>query len=105
VAPTGAEIAADPEAALALLAGACRAAVTEHGASSVILGGAGLAGIAGRIAGRVPVPLIDSLAASVALAETLVRAGVRKAATGAFAATPAVETVGLSPALARRFAV
>src|SRR5258708_2892413 len=41
-----------------------RKAVEEDGARSVIIGGAALAGIAGRIAERVGVPLIDSVACS-----------------------------------------
>jgi Asp/Glu/hydantoin racemase len=39
-------------------------AAHEDGARSVIIGGAALAGIAGRIAARVEVPLIDSVACS-----------------------------------------
>lgn len=61
VALTGGEIAADPDAALALLAHECRAAAERDGARAVILGGAGLAGLAARIAGRVPVPVLDSV--------------------------------------------
>jgi allantoin racemase len=48
------------EAALALLADAAGAATAE-GAGAVVLGGAGLAGLAARIAPRVPVPVLDSL--------------------------------------------
>ncbi|MFY7781770.1 MAG: aspartate/glutamate racemase family protein, partial [Tagaea sp.] len=44
VAPTGADIARDPEGSLDLLARACAACATEDGAETVILGGAGLAG-------------------------------------------------------------
>jgi Asp/Glu/hydantoin racemase len=61
VALTGGEIAANPEAALALLAGESRAAAEHDGAQAVILGGAGLAGLAARIADRVPVPVLDSV--------------------------------------------
>jgi allantoin racemase len=104
VAPTGGEIARDPDRALSLLADACRSCVENHGADSVILGGAGLAGLAARIADRVPVPLIDSLAASVRMAEATVRLKLRKPRANSFATTPAVETVGLSPHLARLLA-
>jgi len=103
VAPTGGEIAADPDRALGLLTDACIQCVDRYGADSVILAGAGLAGLAGRIADRVPVPLIDSLAASVGLAEGLARAATRKAHVGSFATTPTVDTVGLSPELTRLF--
>lgn len=100
VAPTGAEIAAEPERAMALLADACTRCVREHGADSVILGGAGLAGLAEQIAPRVPMPLIDSLVASVRMAEMLARARLGKAVAGSLAPTPAVETVGLGVGLA-----
>ncbi len=60
VAPTGDMIAANPEAALALLAESACAAAAE-GCGAVVLGGAGLAGLAQRLAGSVPVPVLDSL--------------------------------------------
>ncbi len=104
VAPTGADIARDPKGSLALLVAACTAAVTEHGADTVILGGAGLAGLAGQIADQVPVPLIDSLIAAVRMAEQLAGLGVIKSRIGTFALTPAVESTGLSPALSARLA-
>lgn len=109
VAPSGAEIARDPDRALTLLADACQACVTELGASTIILGGAGLAGIAPRIASRVSVPLIDGLAAAIDKAITLGRV----ASTSQDAAQPggpsrapasssdAIATVGLSPDLSR----
>jgi Asp/Glu/hydantoin racemase len=61
VALTGGEIAANPDAALATLVEAARAAAARDGAKAVILGGAGLAGLAVRIADRVPVPMLDSV--------------------------------------------
>lgn len=63
VAPSGAQLAADPAAALALLAQACRAAAV--GVDAVILGGAGLAGYAQALAGEVAVPLLDSASAGI----------------------------------------
>ena len=81
----GADIAAKPEAALESLVSACRKAVQEDSAEVVILGGLGLAGLAGRVSDEVPVPVIDNVVASVRVAEA--------------AATP-VKTTGLSPALA-----
>ena len=65
VAPSGAEMARAPEAAQALLTLACQQAVAQFGAQAVIVGGAGLAGIATRIQPAVDVPLIDSVAAGV----------------------------------------
>ena len=74
VTPSGAQLAADPSGARALLAQACREAVHRHGADAVVLGGAGLAGIAADIAGDVGVPLIDSVAAGAEWALEAVRA-------------------------------
>lgn len=63
VAPSGAQLMADPAAARALLAQACCQAAERFKAEAVILGGAGLAGMAADIAAEVPVPLIDSVQA------------------------------------------
>jgi allantoin racemase len=98
IAPSGGEIAADPDRALGALAQACRDSHAA-GAETVILGGAGLAGLAPRIAAQVPCPLICS-----------VEAGTRAvlAAAGAPPMPPPrplpIESTGLAPALARRLA-
>ncbi len=63
VAPTGAQLAADPAAARQLLAQACRDAVQRFDVRVVILGGAGLAGMAAAVQADVPVPVIDSVVA------------------------------------------
>uniref|UniRef100_UPI00286E7DA4 aspartate/glutamate racemase family protein n=1 Tax=Hydrogenophaga sp. TaxID=1904254 RepID=UPI00286E7DA4 len=63
VAPTGAQLAADPAAAHRLLAQACRDAAQQLGVQAVILGGAGLAGMAAAVQAQVPVPVIDSVTA------------------------------------------
>jgi Asp/Glu/hydantoin racemase len=102
VAPTGAEIARDPEGSLALLADACARAAREDGADAVILGGAGLAGLAPSIADRVPVPLVDCVAAAVKAAEALAALAPAKAGEGAYAPAGPAETVGLTPHLAAR---
>ncbi|MDJ0387890.1 aspartate/glutamate racemase family protein [Roseomonas sp. E05] len=94
VTPTGDMIAREPERALALLAEAAQAAVAE-GAGVVVLGGAGLAGLAPRLAPRLPVPVPDSL-------ECLLR--------GAAEPSPVLPgpgrtpSIGLAPALAARLA-
>lgn len=67
VAPTGDMIARDPDGAIALLAEAARAAVRD-GAGAVVLGGAGLAGLAPRVAPLVDVPVLDSLDCALAAA-------------------------------------
>jgi allantoin racemase len=97
VALTGAEIAADPAGSADMLVRQCCAAVVEDGADVVILGGAGLVGIAELISADVPVPLIDGLAASVRAAERILRAP-RPAATSEKPAP--VESIGLGGRLA-----
>jgi Asp/Glu/hydantoin racemase len=62
VAPSGAQLAADPGRALTLLRDACQRAMGD-GVRSVILGGAGLAGMAARLQADLPLPLIDSVVA------------------------------------------
>jgi Asp/Glu/hydantoin racemase len=100
VAPTGAEIAEAPDRALATLAESCRACAEEDAAEAVILGGAGLAGLAGRIRPDVPVPVICSLEAGLRATLAAASLGLAKAASGSLARTPAVPSVGLSPSLA-----
>lgn len=94
VAPTGREIAADPTASAGMLAAECRAAAVEDGAEVVILGGAGLVGLAELIAAEVPVPLIDGLAAAVGAA----RRALRQPRPVKAVDTP-VESVGLGDSL------
>jgi Asp/Glu/hydantoin racemase len=58
------------------LTGLCGRAAAG-GARSIILGGGPLAGLAHRIRGQVPVPLLDGTACAINHAATLVRLGVR----------------------------
>jgi allantoin racemase len=74
VAPTGAQLAADPEAALALLTEACQQAAKEFNAQAIVLGGAGLAGLAAKMQPMVSVPIIDSVSAGVKRAIQLAQA-------------------------------
>lgn len=64
VALTGADIHRDPHGAEDTLVGACLDALARWPVDSVVLGGAGLAGLATRLQPRVPVPLIDSVLAA-----------------------------------------
>jgi allantoin racemase len=100
VAPTGADIARAPERSLSMLVAACNTAVATYGAASVILGGAGLAGLARRIQNQVVVPLIDSVEALVQAAERLGAESHRNPDANPLA----VETVGLAPSLDRLIA-
>jgi Asp/Glu/hydantoin racemase len=78
VAPTGAQLQADPALAIACLSDACKRAASS-GAKAVILGGAGLAGYAKELASCCPVPLIDSAEAGLkVLLDGLAPAPTRK---------------------------
>lgn len=97
VAPTGGEIARDPDRALAGLAAACRACAAEDGAEAVILGGAGLAGLAARIQPDVPCPVICSVEAGT-------RAVLAAAGTRVRPTVPPVQSIGLGAGLTRLLA-
>jgi len=101
VAPTGADIARKPEAALALLAKGCTACVREDGADVVILGGAGLAGLAAKLKTMVDAPLLDGVACAISMAETLAGQKPAKAGRGTFARPAPVESINLSKGLAK----
>lgn len=99
VAPTGGEIAANPAAAHDVLANAALEAVREDGAEAVILGGAGLVGIAAAIRDRLPVPLLCSVETGFRMAFDMVRTAPPRTASGP-ADLPPVDSIGISPALA-----
>lgn len=69
---TGAEIAAAPERALDALGEAAAACVSEDGADVVILGGAGLVGLAAAVGARVAAPVLCSLACAMAQAGAMI---------------------------------
>lgn len=97
VAPTGGQIAADPEGALAILAQACGEAIGRDGAQAVILGGAGLVGLAGRVQHMIGAPVICSVEAGARAAFAAIAAAP---STAAPVAAPAIDSVGLSRPLA-----
>jgi len=78
-------------------------AVTDDEADVVILAGAPLAGLAERVKDRIPVPVVDQMAAALKQAEALATLKVRKATAGTFRRPAAKTTIGLSAELARRF--
>jgi allantoin racemase len=87
-----------------LLVDLCLRAVREDEADVIILGGGPLAGLAGRVKSRVPVPLVDCVAAAVRQAEVLVALAPCKATEGTFRRPAAKPISGVSPALAGLFA-
>jgi allantoin racemase len=76
-------------------------AAAEDGADVVLLAGAPLAGLAGRVRDRVPVPVIDCVGAAVLQAQTLVALAPRKAVTGTYRRPDPKISIGLAPALAQ----
>ncbi len=87
----------------AALIEACCLAAEQDEADVVILGGAPLAGLAGKVADRIPVPLVDGVAAAVRQAEVLGGLAVRKATAGTFRRPDAKAITGVPPALEALF--
>ena len=97
VAPSGAAIAADPDGAIAMLAQACESVVKEDGAQAVILGGAGLVGLAARVQPYVSAPVICSVEAGVRAALAALTNAIQ---SNQPKQADSVDSVGLSSALA-----
>ena len=104
LAPTGDVLTRDLEAGIAQLAEACRLTVEQDGAEVVILGGAALAGLAGRVGEQVDVPVICSLAAGVQATLAVAGLSAGKPGRGSLARPPAIESVGLARGLERLLA-
>jgi allantoin racemase len=68
-----------------LMVAAARQALDEDRAEAIVLGCAGLAGVAGAIAAACGVPVVDGVAAAVGLAESLVRQGLSTSPVGTHA--------------------
>ncbi|CAJ0868932.1 Hydantoin racemase [Ralstonia sp. LMG 32965] len=60
----GAALYAAPDAAEQILIGACTTVLRRQPVDAIVLGGAGLAGLAQKLQAHVPVPLIDSVTAA-----------------------------------------
>lgn len=99
VAPTGAQLAADPAMALSLLRDCCREAAI--GAHAVILGGAGLAGMAASLAPEIDVPLIDSVSAGAKAVFELAK-GSKGSNAAPSSGRASADWCGLSEPLLRR---
>lgn len=97
---TGGEIARSPEASAAALAETCSRCAVEDGADVVILGGAGLVGMAERLQPQVPAPLLCSTTAAIEVALALGRLRVRRPQSRIGSG----ESLGLSDALAAALA-
>ena len=91
---------ANPATVDTLVAEAAASLVAEVDAEVVVLCGAAMAGMPARIADRVPVPVIDGIAAGVSMCEMLVRLKPAKARSGSLAHPGARPTIGLAAPLA-----
>lgn len=100
---TGSQILADPDGSIDKLAKACEAAVKLDGATKVILGGAGLVGLAPRVQPKVSVPVLDCLEPAIDAARKAVRGmaaqGASQPGHAAVAPSP-VAFPGVTPELA-----
>jgi allantoin racemase len=104
VAPTGADIARDPDGSIAMLAEACRRVAKRDGAGAVILGGAGLAGLAPRVQPHVDVPVICSAEAGIRMLLAELDQPRPKPQEGDLALPAPVASTGLSEGLSRLLA-
>lgn len=76
-------------------------AVEEDGAEVIILAGAPLAGLGSKVRDRIPVPIVEGVAASVKMAEALFALNPRKPVVGSFRQPAPKQAVGLPDALSK----
>jgi Asp/Glu/hydantoin racemase len=93
------EVQEEKEAVLVDLA---NRAVRDDEADVIILAGAPLSGFARKVKDRIPVPVVDQVAAAVKQAEALVTLGTRKAVAGTFRRPEPKPTKGIAEPLASR---
>jgi Asp/Glu/hydantoin racemase len=91
---SGAELAADREAAVGLLALACEEAMETSKPDAIILGGAALAGIGDLLADHLGLPVIDSVSAAARALRAALETPIKAAGPDG------VNYHGISPALA-----
>jgi allantoin racemase len=88
------------EQVIETLVAEARRAVHEDGAEAIVLGCAGMADLEARLRATLDVPIVESVAAGVSLARTLVRLGLGTSKAGAYQPVSPREVDGL-PALFR----
>jgi Asp/Glu/hydantoin racemase len=76
--------------------------VEEMDADVMIFAGAPLSGLSNKVRDRIPVPIVDPIAAAVKQAEALVALRPRKAVAGSSRRAAAKPSIGLPPSLATR---
>jgi allantoin racemase len=75
----------DPVAATAAIVTTARRAVEDDHAEVIVLGCGGMTGLDAHVSAAVGVPVVDGITAAVAVAESLVRLGLRTSKTGSCA--------------------
>jgi allantoin racemase len=75
----------NPAAATVAIIEAARSCVADDHAEVVVLGCGGMAGLGAQVAAAVGVPVVDGVAAAIAVAESLVRLGLRTSNVGSTA--------------------
>ena len=98
------DLLARPEGAVGALLERAQRMVREELADVVVLIGAVMAGMPGRMQGGLGVPVLEGVTCAVPLVEGLVRLGVPRATEGSFGALPARVLSGVDGALLARFA-
>jgi allantoin racemase len=83
------------EQVIETLVGEARRAVQDDGAEAIVLGCAGMADLEARLRATLVVPVVESVAAGVGLACTLVRLGLGTSKVGAYQPVPPREVDGL----------
>lgn len=100
---SGTELASDQARADKVVIELGLAAVAEDNADVLVLGGAAFAGMAKRIAGQLPVPVVSPVHFAIGLAELTVLSGWRKPREGTYSPPDEKPTKGLGPELSAFF--
>lgn len=94
----------EPASVEAAVLAAAQRLVERDGAEAVLLAGAAMASMAGRLQAQLSVPLLDGIGCAVTLAESLARLRLPKARAGSVSATGGRTVQGIDPVLAALFA-
>ena len=78
-----------------------RRTVDEDGADVIVLAGAPLAGLVPRVRNRIPIPVVEGIAAAVNQAALLARLGTIAPTAGSFSRPAPKPSIGLAPSLER----
>ncbi len=97
------DLLAAPDRVADLIVAEAERLIADDMVDVIVLIGAVMAAMPARVQPRLKVPVIEGVSCAVALAESLVRLKLPKAAAGGYAALPRRELVGVDTALAARF--